>query len=428
MSVQRKLNALLFELQTAQSPLAQAKILARSWRTLRELSATDRRLLARHAGFDGAEYILEGLAKKKSGFAPATLLQVLNNARSTDGSSVTELLAAIQDPSRRDEAISRGAELAQELLVETDAEDDLQEIGEALDQLHSMEEVVQETPEEALAALSALKTEAAKAQPPAQARVRPEPDEPRQTESSAVDGGEKPDQSPAAPAAPASKQEKPEPAVIQRRAPVVAPLPGWERLGKSRLPSEREPEPVTKKPSTRAPMLPPTDAPSESGGLGETASPLTRLRALDHEMNRLRRSGPASLRAVLEEFPDGWVRRRALLAMIGAGVPSDARQALELMALLEREVDRRWCLGALAQRGDLEGILLQESLELVTSEAGRRRLRIIAERAEVIRPAGRGFSTTPGISDRIEWDPNRDRTPTSPLTATPASRGPFRSS
>ena len=66
MSNQRKLTALLHELQNARSPLAQARVLARAWRTVRELSPTDRRLLARHAGFDGAEEILEGLKDVRS--------------------------------------------------------------------------------------------------------------------------------------------------------------------------------------------------------------------------------------------------------------------------------------------------------------------------------------------------------------------------
>ena len=118
MSTQRKLTALLYELQHARSPLAQARVLARAWRTVRELSPTDRRLLARHAGFDGAEEILEGLSQRKGGLAPAMLLRVLANARGTDGSAVSELLAAFRDPERRDEAISLGAELASDLLAE----------------------------------------------------------------------------------------------------------------------------------------------------------------------------------------------------------------------------------------------------------------------------------------------------------------------
>ena len=164
MSAQRKLNALLFELQTARSPLTQAKILARAWRTVRELSPTDRRLLARHVGFEGAEEMLEGLATRKGGWAPAMLLQVLANARNTDSSTVSNLIDAIADPNRRDEALAIGADLAADLLDEPEPERELEDLAEP-----GAEEEVEETdvpvggvepsPEEALAALRAMEGE-----------------------------------------------------------------------------------------------------------------------------------------------------------------------------------------------------------------------------------------------------------------------------
>ena len=157
MSTERKLSALLHELQHARSPLAQARVLARAWRTVRELSPTDRRLLARHAGFEGAEDILEGLSRRRGGLAPAMLLRVLANARSTDGSAVSELLATLRDPGRRGEAFSLGADLAANLLAEPSPEDTAApDIAEAIEELHAVEEATIETPEEALAALNAL--------------------------------------------------------------------------------------------------------------------------------------------------------------------------------------------------------------------------------------------------------------------------------
>jgi hypothetical protein len=95
-------------------------------------------------------------------------------------------------------------------------------------------------------------------------------------------------------------------------------------------------------------------------------------------MQSFRGSSLGTLRELIENFPDGWVRRRALVALITAGVPPDAAQALQLIAGVEREIERRWCLGALAQRGDLKGPMLEKSLGLVSSPAGRRRLLTIA--------------------------------------------------
>ncbi len=155
MGNQRKLNAILFELQAAQSPLAQAKIIARAWRTVRELSPTDRKLLARHAGFDGAEEILDGLADHRGGFAPAMLLQMLSKARAGDGQSVSQVISALRDPERRQETIARGFDVASELLVRPEAGRDA-ENGQALNALQAVEDAVAETPEEALAALNEL--------------------------------------------------------------------------------------------------------------------------------------------------------------------------------------------------------------------------------------------------------------------------------
>ncbi|MCJ7754230.1 MAG: hypothetical protein MUP13_06675, partial [Thermoanaerobaculales bacterium] len=217
MSVQRQLNALLFELQTAQSPLAQAKILARSWRTLRDLSPTDRRLLARHAGFDGAEQILEGLATKKKGFAPAALLQMLNKARASDGATVAGILAGLRDPLQREETVVRGADLVSEVFRDRIGDEPPQEIVDALDELHSVKQVVQESPEEALVALNSLRDEAVgpEASPPPLAETRgagTDPPAPATPRSAA----------PAAPPKP-NPQPQPKPQPVRKAPTRVAP-------------------------------------------------------------------------------------------------------------------------------------------------------------------------------------------------------------
>lgn len=373
MSVQRKLNALLFELQTAPSPLAQAKILARSWRTLRELSPTDRRLLARHVGFDGAEQILEGLADKKMGFAPATLLQVLNKARATDGAEVTELLAAIRDPSRRDEAISRGARLAGELLIEDD--DDPEQIDQALDQLQAVDNDVTESSEEARVDVDPPDADPGGPQTP------PSPVSAERGKAGERSSSEKPGPRPKAPAQSSRSVPKPPPAPVRTAPTRVAPLTGWDHL----TPQTESPpaEPKASPPADQSPGREASsrlDALSVFAALEAESSSLARLRALEREKRGLRGSALATIRKLLDGFPDGWVRRRALAALISAGIPESSDAALELIAGLDREVDRRWCLGALARRGDLKGAALERSLGLVSSAAGRRRLQNLASK------------------------------------------------
>jgi len=352
MSTQRKLNALLFELQTARSPLAQAKILARAWRTLRELSPTDRKLLARHAGFDGAEDILEGLAKKKSGVAPAMLLQMLSNARGTDASTLRNLLSAFRDPSRRDEAVSRSLDLASSLMAN---QDPVQEVEEALDELHAVEAVVEETPEEALAALHTVEEEWERG-----------PDETgdstgRETEASTEIELESPTE-------PGPTPKKPQPA----RPPVV----DWSRWHTTDEPPRPAPTPrAEKRPLVSTPGARRFGKVAAAAAVEGETSVLARLRALHRALPDLAGSTIVTLGGLIEAFPKGWVRRRALSALIKAGIPDRADDAVTLVASsLDRELDRRWCLGVLAGRGDLWGASLDRANELLSSPSARRRL------------------------------------------------------
>ena len=54
-------------------------------------------------------------------------------------------------------------------------------------------------------------------------------------------------------------------------------------------------------------------------------------------------------------------------------------KALALVQSLERELDRRWCLGILGRRGALEGRLLAQALDMVSSPAARRRIEAAAQ-------------------------------------------------
>jgi hypothetical protein len=114
------------------------------------------------------------------------------------------------------------------------------------------------------------------------------------------------------------------------------------------------------------------------GALGAEPSILSRLLELRRELSGMAGSSVETLREVVESFEDGWARRRAVAAFLDAGIPESANGALELVATLGRERDRRWCLGILASRGDLEGPRLDRALELVTSPWARRRIEMAA--------------------------------------------------
>ena len=354
MSTQRQLTALLHELQHARSPLAQARVLARGWRTVRQLSPTDRRLLARHAGFEGAEDILEGISQRKGGLAPAMLLRVLSNARGTDGSTVSELLAAFRDPQRRDEAMALGAELASDLLAEPMAEEPPAEISEAIEELQAVEESIIETPEEALAALNALDAEQSSDGMVIEPVPEPEPEEVRDPEP-----------------APAPEVEPP--------PPPPPPVVDWSRWHETAASRRSAPVPRDEiRPSFSDADSRRFEARAVMGAMGAAQSVFSQLRVLRRELSGFKGSSNDTLLELIEAFPDGWARRRALCALLDAGIPAETRDALDLVSSLGRELDRRWCLALLARRGDLRGADLNRALDLVDSEFSKRRLTTIA--------------------------------------------------
>ncbi|MFV2071505.1 MAG: hypothetical protein ACC742_02485 [Thermoanaerobaculales bacterium] len=342
MNQRRKLNALLLELQNASSPLGQAKVLARAWRTLRELSPTDRRLLARQAGFEKAEEMLEGLAARKTGWAPAMLLQVLGNAQKTDASTVSELIEAVGDPDRTEEALSKGADLAAELLAAPELKEG---VGEASEEPGH---VPDPTP--------------GPASPPEEG-----PDISSKRKEEEPTGGE------ATPAPAVDLERRPGPDPLRAQA---VDWSRWDREDPVHRPVPSAPEssqPVTFKVGAegRQPNRLATDLVNDPGVLH-------RLRRLRRELPSLVGADAQELRGVVAAFPQGWARRRALVALLEGGIPADSGQAVELVAACERELDRRWCLGILARRGALDGETLARALDLLTSPGARRRLRAAA--------------------------------------------------
>jgi hypothetical protein len=365
MSTQHKLNALLFELQTARSPLAQAKILARAWRTVRELSPTDRKLLARHAGFDGAEEILEGLARKKSGVAPAMLLQVLSNARGTDASTLRNIMSAFRDPSRRDEAVSQSLDLVADLMRD---EESAAEVGETLDGEETLEPAVEETPDEALEALRAAEGQeegdldkTGKSTPlETEPRFEIEPDTP-------------PEPPPALSVPAVVPESEPIPGKPEPIKPLAVDWSRWDSTDE-RLHPASTPRPEIR-PAFSTPGAPRIGRVAAAATVGVESSVLARLRALQRALPELAGSKVAALTELIEAFPDGWARRRALSALIEAGIPENAEDTVTLVAsVLGRELDRRWCLRVLAARGDLRGASLDRANELLSSPSARRRL------------------------------------------------------
>jgi hypothetical protein len=371
MGTQRQLNALLFELQTANSPIAQAKILARAWRTVRELSPTDRKLLARHAGFDGAEDILEGLARKSGGVAPAMLLQMLSNARGTDGSVLRNIMSALRDPSRRDEALSQSLDLAADLMRDSEP---LKDIEEAPDELEL---------DQTVADASADETSNVPPVSDEEDEVAPDETEVPTDGGTDVPADSVPEPPPEPLPSPPVPTADPKPDSIPETATPPPVAVDWSRWDSSRVAPRPAPTPrPVERGATTIPSTTGVDDEATSAAVAGEQPILDRFRALHGAIPNLAGSSMVALSELIESFPSGWARRRALSALIEAGIPNRADDAVTLVeSLLDRELDRRWCLGMLACRGDLRGATLDRAVELLSSPSARRRLS-----ASVIRP------------------------------------------
>ena len=354
MTGREELAALLFEMQRARGPIDKARAAARAWRTLRELSPTERRMIAREIGSSGAEDFLESLGGGGRGFSPSAVLEALTRVEGDDGASLDDVVADLRDPERRVETIGELLDAAAETAFadpgapsERSANADL-ELDGAPDAEPDTE------PETSLPPVPAVE--------PAPDRV-PGPDESGSppVEPEVTDGvgeiGPVAAPSPAPPTPPLPQPRPPEP-----RAPSV-----WDEL--------------LRRDETTRDAAPPTDVMSPSAtacgpvrGGGRPLSALVRLRRLRERPDELRSASVADIRHALDAFPEAWARRRALCFLLSEGIPGDAGDALTLVSDLERTTDRRWCLNVLAERGDLVGSHLERALELLDSPAARRRL------------------------------------------------------
>jgi len=332
--------------------------MARAWRTIRGLNATERRLLVREVGFDGAEDLVEGLTGKSGGgFAPAAVLEALGKARGDEGLSVRGILTGLRDPETRKDLLARGMDLAADSYDPVD-----EEVDEAL---VMAEPVVDDIPTaQPISGVVHRKADSTRTEideilaVPAHEPVAPEPD---------------PELPEIPPPPPSEIEPPPAPEVNPELEP---PVPARE--------ASPWDEPWQNAP-VADPAEPPAprrnrwfDAPRVSDQRKTTGSVLDRIRAARDAIPTLRNAGPREIRENLETLPELWARRRMLVDFIDAGIPAGVGETLDLIEDLDRPVDRRWCLAALARRGDLTGADLDRALELLSSPAARRRVAALA--------------------------------------------------
>jgi hypothetical protein len=306
------LEDLLRELRGAASPVQRVKLLGRAWRSLRRFDRAQLQELARRAGFDHAEGFLERLARDKGRMTPSLLLQIVQRVKNVDAGEVDDLVRGLRDPDRREELLHGGIEFVDEFLDEREAEE----------------------PEEAAAALTPEEPEAEPPSPPPEPEVEsPQPIPLAAAETEA--------------AAPEEEEIVPEPPPVERpttkpAAPVAA-VPAVATALNAR-PAQRAPE-------VRVPPEPvvstDVDADAVVARLTNTPSTQRRLGILRTELDGIGKLDVDGLQRLLELFPDGWARRRALTTLLRAGIPTTLMHAVFLVEQLASPMARRWCVGAL---------------------------------------------------------------------------------
>jgi hypothetical protein len=312
---------------------------------LRTLSPQDRLHVATQIGLDGADDLVEALAAHQGTTPPAELMKAINQVQTIDPATVKTLAAKMRDPRQRNQVIGQG-----------------------------------------LKALESALTGAEAKPPAARPAAPPPPGTPPVVVKPATswplrEASSPPPQAPAKSPAPAAV---PEPAPAPVPPPPPAPVPVAPSAPPTPQPAAAPPVVVATPaavPAVVKPVEPPREpAPPTRATLAEGLAAVhvltSRFRLLRRQMDEIRRLTPAELRGILEVFPDGWARRRALLELMAAGVPERTADALSLVEALQAPRDRSWCLGALADGRTLSADEQTAILQAAPNASGRRRLEL----------------------------------------------------
>ena len=307
---------LLAQLREAKTPLSRIRVVTRAWRLLRNLPRQDRLAIAAQIGIDGADDLVEVIAAHQGATPPTELIGALNNLQKVDPATLKSLANRMSDPRQRGQVVAQGLKAVEAALI---------------------------GPEPQPIAPPPL--------PP------PKPAPPPITIKPAVSTPLR--EAPPAPApvpvpAPAPVAVTPVEPPKAAPVPVPAPLP-------VAAPAPPAPAPVR-------PML--------AEGLAAVPALNARFRLLRRRIAEARRLSAHDVRAVVEAFPDGWARRRALVDLIEAGVPERTADVLSLMDALQSPGDRSWCLGTLADARKLSPDERNALLQAAPTAAGRRRLEL----------------------------------------------------
>jgi hypothetical protein len=379
---------LINQLRNTPEPRERLRLLALGWRSLKDLGPADRVRLARELGFDGAERLVEQLSRR-GGVSPSGLLAALRGAEDADYGQLRTMVKGLLDPGKRAETIDRLADEAVARLSD-DGALDAAEVVDAVKAASSPEPEYPSSPflpppptrdhgqrqpgvEPTLAAaLAAAERDAEQAGQ--ELREPAPPEEEPAAETDVAETELEPEAESRAPETEeVSEPEEPEFEIRAEPEPAAAPVeasvdePARER-GKT-----VEAEPTAPPPPRREPDVGVRDS---VAFLAEEPSVLRRLRKLAAIVETLPDAGVWRLQELIELFPPGWARRRAVETLFRAGLPGDLSSALDMVNALEDGGQRLWVMSTLALSRSFDDDEREELLAAAGSRLMERRLRM----------------------------------------------------
>ena len=352
------------ELRRAEGTLRRARVVGRLWGAVRKLPSEERRELASILAERYAPSLLERLSQGQDVEA-AELLGIVRTVGKVDADEISEIMDQIRDAEGRRELLADVAESLQDDVAGAD-------IGSLLDDPDARAAALSAAALGVAEDLDAIEIAATEGdedpgrEPPADGEAETpavETTERLQVERGGGPGAEfDPDGSPPVSDVPEVSPEPAEPEVAVDAAPdpdaptdadmEPEPSPGPDS-GSGPSPTGEEPRPAVADADRQAPPAVPSDIAAElAGRLAAAASPIGRLRAL--RASTATAIQPSEARTIIAAFPDGWQRRRAVLALADKLEPESMPTMVAAIGRLGSRSDRRWVVRTLTDTWQLD--------------------------------------------------------------------------
>jgi hypothetical protein len=293
----------------------------------------ERRALADQVGIADAGDLIERLATRKGGLSPSAVQRALDAVGNKSVGDLRQVVRSLRDPQQREKLLERGLDAAAEAMSEPKAE----EAAEAPRKERS-------TPVGPAAAAAAAATAATAGAARKRRQTRPPAPDPEPPAPPAETVAKQPAvESSTAPSPPIEKPEG-KPVTLPVTPPATTP-PSGARL--SEVPPAPQPSAAAEPTTPAAIGIPLLDRISHEPML------IRRFRILRQRVDEARGMTASQLRDLIDLYPPGWGRRRALDALLESGIPGSLNKAIFLIEHLKSESERRWCVSTLLHEWEL---------------------------------------------------------------------------